>query len=103
MMSRLSNAVKRLSALRELLARAREEIPRLAPWLDALEQDDYNRAWSVFSGYGDVAEEIAAAPADIRQYVNLAGPSFMRMLDAIVDEQALQHFLERCGLLLSKA
>ena len=98
-MSKISKAITQLSALRELLARVREEIPQVAPLLDALERDDYQRAWETFSGYGDVAAVFNRLPDNVLPYLDIAGPYFMEALDAIVDEAALRRFLDRCGLL----
>lgn len=98
-MSKLTQAIHQLSALRELLAHMREEIPQAAPLLDALERDDYQRAWETFSGYGDVAGVFNRLPDNARPYLDIVGPVFMEAIDAIVDEAALRRFLDRCGLL----
>jgi len=97
-MSKLSQALRRLSALRAFIRRVRAEAPQAVPLLDALEQDDHQRAWEIFAGYRDVAEVLSRAPAEVKPYLPLAGPFIMEALDAMVDEEAVERFLKGLGL-----
>jgi len=97
-MSKLSQALHRLSALRAFIRRVRSEAPQAVPLLDALERDDYQRAWEIFSEYGDAAEVLSRAPAEVKPYLALAGPFLMEALDALVDEEAVERFLRGLGL-----
>lgn len=97
-MSKLSQALHRLSALRAFIRRMRSEAPQAAPLLDALERNDYQEAWEVFSSYRDVAEVLSRAPAEVKPYLALAGPFIMEALDAMVDEEAVERFLKGLGL-----
>ena len=98
-MSKLSQAVKRLHALREFITRARQELPKVGPLLDALQADSYAKAWGIFAGYGDVAAVLAKVPAVARPYISVIGPYIMEAVDAYVDEDAIERFLQGFGVL----
>jgi len=98
-MSKISQALQRLATLRAFVARVRNEVPKAAPLLDALQQDDYEQAWQTFAGYGDVAEILRGLPAHAQPYVSMIGARFMEALDVYVDEDAIEEFLRGVALL----
>ena len=97
-MSTLSRAVKRLGALREFIRRARDQMPKAGPLIDAMQADSYVEGWDVFAGYGDVAAVLAKVPPVAQPYVSVIGPYLMEAVDAYVDEDAIERFLQGLGL-----
>jgi len=98
-MSGWSRFLKRMGALGAFIARVRAQIPKVAPLLDALQQDDHEGAWATFSAYGDVAEVLAKLSPEAQSHLPEIGPRVMEALDLYVDEDAIEQFLTGLGLL----
>ena len=100
-MSRLTQLVSRAKAVGDLVTRVKQEIPKVAPLLDALQADNYDDAWQTFAEYRDVADVLAQIPSSVQPYVSVVGHYFMQALDSQIDEDAIEAFLQSVGLIPS--
>lgn len=98
-MSFISKLLNKLKAVSDLVDRIKAEVPKAAPLLDALQEDNHEDAWALFSAYGDVAEVLAKVPDSAKPYIGIVGPFFMEALDQCVDEDAVEAFLKKLGLI----
>ncbi len=98
-MSKITQWLSRMGALREFVARVRSQCPKLVPLLDALQADDHRQAWDTFAAYSDVAAVLEHIPPTAKPYVSIIGPYLMEALDVVVDEEEVKALMERLGLM----
>jgi len=88
-MSKLTEVARILRESPDLMRRVQAEAPHAIPLLEAMAANDDLEAYLVFSSYGDVKDLLDKLPAHLRAAVELAGPTYMSLLDAFLPEELL--------------
>ena len=97
-MSKLTEVARVLRESPDLMRRVQAEAPHAIPLLEAMAMDDDVKAYGVFSSYGDVKDLLDKLPAHMRAAVELAGPTYMSLLDAFLPEELLLRALRFFGV-----